>query len=216
MTANFSNMNLYQFFAATKRQKPLLAMQGNIFQTPAEHIAFAVHWPNDAGHYNNNDGGFSSQVANHGWPELASIRFNKGEVRSKFIKGKTFHAMAVHTPQKGGWDETPLLIEECLNSFPVSNSEVIACVLIGGGHAGQKYKASVNNMEGMIRTYKTTVLYVYDDAMYRLLIAMGVVAQSLPYALPLSQVPKPMLYRESSDFNKLLEEAGVTEELLVV
>ena len=204
-------MNIFDFFAALKRQKPLIAVRGDIFNTPADHIAFAVHWPNDAGHSDNDDGGFSSLVASYGWPELSSIKFEKGKPQSKTIKGKTFHALPVHTPQENGWDEAPELIEQCLNMLPVPSNEVIACVLIGGGHAGQKYKASVRNLEGMIHTHKTVVLYVYDEAMFNLLLATGVVAQSIPFGIPLNKLPKPILYKDKESYEKLLQEAGVQE-----
>lgn len=207
-------MNIFHFFSALKRQKPLVAVQGDIFNTPADHIAFAVHWPNDAGHFDNDDGGFSSLVANYGWPELATIRFEKGKPKSKKINGKTFHALPVHTPQDGGWDESPELIEECLNKLPVSSHKVIACVLIGGGNAGQKYKASVRNLEGMLRTHKTVVLYVYDQSMFDLLLMTGVVAQPLPWGIPLDKIPKPILFKDRESYLKLLEEVGVSEEVL--
>ena len=207
--------HLYEFLAALKRQKPLLAVQGNIFDTPADHVAFAVHWPNKEGHYNNNDGGFSSRVAEYGWPELAHIRFEKGKPQSQMIKGKMFHALPVHTPEKGGWDETPQLIESCLNQLPISSSEVIACVLIGGGHAGKKFKASITNLEGMVRTLKTVVLYVYNSSLYDLMLMNGIVAQPLPYGIPLGEIPKPVLYRDRNSYLELLEKAGVEEGELV-
>lgn len=189
-------MYLHEFMQATGIQKPLLAYRGNIFETPADHIAFAVHWPNDEGYSNNDNGGFSSRVAEFGWPELGSITFRKGISVSKKINGKHFHALPVHTPQKDGWDETPYLIEDCLNKLPVSSTDVIAIVLIGGGKAGEKYKASIKNLEGMIRTYKTVVLYVYDDIMFNLLIGTGVVAQGTPLGTPLSEMPRVYKYRE--------------------
>ena len=202
-------MNIYQFLLASGRQSPLIAVQGDIFSTPADHIAFAVHWPNDAGFSDNDNGGFSSKVVNHGWQELAYQIFEKGEVRSKVIKGKTFHAMAVHTPQDGGWEESPLLIEQCLNKIPVSSDEVIACVLIGGGHAGHKYKAGVDNIEGMMRSYKRVVLHVYDAEMYDKLIALGIAAQPIPLNIPLSNLPKPLLFRDKQAYEQyMLESAG--------
>lgn len=207
-------MNLYEFLNAIGRQKPLLAVQGDIFSTPADHIAFAVHWPNDKGYSNNDNGGFSSQVARYGWSDLGQIVFEKGKPETRKIKGKYFHALPVHTPQDGGWDETPMLIEECLNKLPVSSGEVIACVLIGGGNAGQKYNANVRNLEGMIRTYKTVALYVYEKEMYDLLLMTGVVASPIPLNIPLNKITKPMLYSDSVAYKRLLEEAGVTEEIV--
>lgn len=208
-------MDIFNFFAALKRQKPLVAVQGDIFSTPADHIAFAVHWPNDEGYSNNDNGGFSSLVANHGWSDLGLINFEKGKPRSEMIKGKTFHALPVHTPQKGGWSESPQLIEACLNKLHVPSNEVIACVLIGGGNAGQKYNASVRNLEGMIHTHKTVVLYVYDQAMYDLLLMTGVVARPIPLGVPLDRVPKPILFKDRESYLKLLQEAGVEEEVIM-
>lgn len=189
-------MVLVNFMRALGLQKPLLAVRGDIFETPADHIAFAVHWPNKEGYCNNDTGGFSTRVAEFGWPELGSIIFEKGKPHTKKIKGKYFHALPVHTPEEGGWDESPFLIEECLNKLPVESSEVIAVVLIGGGNAGEKYKASVKNLEGMIRTYKTVVLYVYDDLMFNLLVGTGVVAQGIPQETSLINLPKVYKYRE--------------------
>ena len=78
-------------------QKPLLAVQGDIFDTPADHIAFAVHWPNKEGYSNNDNGGFASLVAAHGWDDIGKISFEKGRPQSKYIRGKYFHALPVHT-----------------------------------------------------------------------------------------------------------------------
>jgi len=200
-------MTLEKFLAQLKLQKPLIAIRGDIFDTLADHIAFAVHWPNKKGHANNNAGGFSSKVAEFGWTDLGDIVFKKGEVRSRKIKGKTFHAMAVHTPEEGGWDETPQLIENCLNILPVSSIEVVAVVLIGGGDAGAKYNATVRNLEGMVKTCKTVVLYVYDDPLYELLVATGVTAQPLPQGVSLTALPKVVKYRDQQlgDLRKVYE-----------
>lgn len=189
-------MDLQHFLFVNGLQKPLIAIQGDIFSTPADHIAFAVHWRNKAGYLDNSNGGFAGQVAKYGWPELATLEFEKGKPVTKRIKGKYFHALPVHTNETGGWDETPSLIEECLNILPVPSTEVIACVLIGGGHAGIKYKATVNNIEGLIKTYKTTVLYVYDEVMYNALVGTGVVASAIPLDCALTQLPKVYKYRE--------------------
>lgn len=187
-------MILSTFMEQLGLQKPLLAIQGDIFDTPADHIAFAVHWPNTNGHYNNDDGGFSSLVAKYGWNDLGTIRFEKGVPVSKKIRGKYFHALPVHTPEVGGWDEAPKLIEDCLNRLEVPSTEVITTVLIGGGNAGQKYKASVSNIEGMIRSYKTVVLCVFQDWMFDLLVSAGVVAEATPKGLSLAKLPKVVKY----------------------
>ena len=205
-------MNLYNFLAALKRQKPLLGIQGDIFFTPANHIAFGVHYPDKSGNYDNNNGGFSSLVVDYGWTDLGITEFKKGIPESRMIKGKMFHALPIHSAEDGGWKDAPKLIEECLNRLPVSNDDVIACVLFGGGHAGKKYKASANNIEGIIRSYKSTVLYVNNEAMYELLAMHGVVARSLPYSIPLAGMPTPVLYKDRDAYLQLLEKAGVYEE----
>lgn len=201
-------MVLHQFITALGLQKPLLAVQGDIFQTPADHIAFAVHWPNKEGYSNNNNGGFSSEVAKFGWGDIGNIVFEKGKPVTKKIRGKYFHALPVHTSEEGGWEETPLLIEECLNKLPVDSTEVIAVVLIGGGNAGQKYNASVRNLEGMVRTYKTVVLYVFDQIMFELLIGTGVAAQCVSNESFVEVTPKLYKYRDTL---KLITQPGFVQ-----
>jgi len=147
-------MDIYQFKKAICFQEPLLCIQGDIFDTPADHIAFAVHYPNKNGHYNNS-GGFAGDVCQQAWPELKSIQFAKGETRSHRYGGKTFHAMAVHSNEPNGWKDAPELIELCLNKLPVNSIEVIATVLMGGGKSGAKWNASIQNVIGMSRSYKT-------------------------------------------------------------
>ncbi len=183
-------MNIYQFKKAIAFQEPLLCIQGDIFQTPADHIAFAVNYPNCAGEYNNS-GGFAGQVCAEAWPELKNIKFAKGEIRHHLFMGKTYHAMAVHTNEVNGWKETPELLEFCLNRLPVDSTEVIAIVLIGGGKAGAKWKASVNNIIGMARSYKTIALYVKEEKPYQALLALGIVCQTIP----LNFFPKTKKYR---------------------
>ncbi len=191
-------MKLSEFLIANNLQKPLIALQGDIFKTPADHIAFGVHWRNKKGELNNSNGGFAGQVAKYGWPELATLEFEKGKPVSKWIKGKCFHALPIHTNEVGGWDEAPQLIEECLNILPVSSTEVIACILMGGGYAGLKYKATVNNIEGILKTYKTTVLYVYDEVLYNALVGTGVVAAGIPLHGSLINLPKVFKYGEKN------------------
>jgi hypothetical protein len=174
----------------------LIAIQDDIFNTPADHIAFAVHWRNSEGYLDNSNGGFAGEVAERFWPELANLEFEKGVPISKKFLGKWWHACPVHTNEKGGWDESPILIEECFNKIPCGSTEVIASVLMGGGHAGNKYKATVNNLEGFIKTYKTVVLYVKDQGMYDLLIECGIVAKAIPQKTSLISLPKVYKYGE--------------------
>ncbi len=191
-------MDLYRFMNSLGLHKPLLAVQGDIFETPADHIAFAVHYPTKQGSFNNAGSGFSAQVAKYGWPELKNYEFLKGVPISKKIKGKYFHALPIHTNEENGWDDAPMLIRQCLNKLAVNSNEVIACVLMGGGNAGLKYGATVRNIEGMVKSYKTVVLYVNDKPIFNVLIGTGVVAQFIPREGSLLELPKVIQYRESA------------------
>lgn len=171
-------------------QEPMICLQGDIFDTPADHIAFAVNYPNSSGDFGNT-GGFAGEVCRRFWPELEFIKFKRGEIRAHTSHGKTFHAMAVHTNEIDGWKDTPELIESCLNRLPVSSEEVIALVLIGGGKAGKRWKANVKNIVGMSRSYKTTVLYIRDSERYQAILAARLAYQGIPLHL----VPKTQKYR---------------------
>lgn len=196
-------MKLNKFLSALGLQKPLVAIQGDIFDTPADHIAFAVHYPNKKGESDNSKSGFASQVYEHGWTSLKTIKFKAGWPVTKKIKGKYFHALPVHSNEEGGWEGSPELIQDCLNRLPVSSTEVVAIVLIGGGAAGLKYKASVRNIEGMVKSYKTVVLYVYEDWMMKLLCDTGVVVEYLPKNIPMLNLPKVMHYRDVAEVPEL-------------
>ena len=183
-------MTLQDFLWLNRLQKPLVAIQGDIFKTEAHYIAFAVHWRNSKGELNNANGGFAGMVAKLGWPELETYEFKKGVPIIKFIEGKYYCALPVHVNDENGWDETPFLIEEALNALPVSSVDVIACVMIGGGYAGRKYFANVNNLQGFMRTYKTIVMYVYDKEYYDLLLDCKIIAEPTSYDTPLTRLPK--------------------------
>jgi len=183
-------MNIAKFKLLIGFQEPLLCIQGDIFETPADHIVFAVNYPNSEGQYDNSSG-FAAEVCRNYWPELSNIKFEKGESRSCLSKGKFFHAIAVHANEPNGWKDTPELIESCLNRLPVSSEEVIAIVLIGGGVAGKKWKSSVNNITGMSRSYKTIVLYVKKPDYYQAIMQTGLAYRSIP----LSLLPKSRKYR---------------------
>lgn len=173
-------MTLLKFLKSLGTQEPLVAVQGNVLDTPADHIAFAIHYPNSIGERPPISGGFAFDVANKVWPELIHYVPKKGEVLSKRVFGKTYHAMAVHSNEINGWKESPQLIESCLNKLPVNSSEVIACVMIGGGNAGKKWKANVENISGMVNSYKTVVLYVYEPDMYNILLQCGIISMPFP------------------------------------
>jgi len=184
-------MNIEKFKIITGFQEPLLCIQGDIFDTPADHIAFAVNYPNKDGQSENGFTGFAGEVCRRFWPGLNNIVFTKGEVRSHRSQGKTFHALAVHTNEVNGWQDAPQLIESCLNRIPVGSEEVITIVLIGGGKAGKKWKASVNNIVGMSRSYKTVVLYIKEEDYFQTALRLGVIRQSIPLQL----LPKTKKYR---------------------
>jgi len=184
-------MNIERFKMIIDFQEPLLCVQGDIFDTPADHIAFAVNYPNTEGQSENGYSGFAGEICQRFWPDLKNIKFKKGEIRSHRAQGKTFHAMAVHSNEPEGWKDSPYLIEDCLNRLPVDSTEVIAIVLIGGGKAGKKWKASVNNIVGMSRSYKTAVLYIKEIDYYRAALSLGVIRQSIPLQL----LPKTKKYR---------------------
>ncbi len=171
-------MNIHQLLKIEKLQEPLYCVHGNIFKTPAQHIAFAVHYPNKKGDYSNVDG-FAGQVMEKHWPELGSIKFTKGEPISRYANGKYFHALPVQTNEERGWDDAPELIETCLNKLPLNSIEVVACVLIGGGDSGLKWGANIKNIGGMLASVKTVVLYVYEAEIFQLLVGTGVVAACL-------------------------------------
>ncbi|MCX6795374.1 MAG: hypothetical protein NT165_01415 [Candidatus Falkowbacteria bacterium] len=183
-------MNIETFKRFIDFQEPLLCIQGDIFETPADHIVFAVNYPNLLGQYNNNQG-FAGEVCRKFWPGLDNIQFEKGEIRSHLSKGKCFHAIAVHTNEPDGWNESPELIESCLNRLPVSSVEVVAMVLIGGGKSGKKWKSGVNNIVGMSRSCKTIVLYIKQIEQYQALLSIGLGYRSIP----LNLFPKTKKYR---------------------
>ena len=171
-------MKIHEFFRLVNLQEPLYCVHGDIFKTPAKHIAFAVNYPDKKGNYCN-EGGFAGEVLEKHWPELGSIRFTKGEPISRYSNGKYWHALPVHTNEADGWEETPGLIESCLNKLPVNSTEVVTCVLIGGGVAGKKWGANIKNIGGMLSSIKTIVLYVYEADMFQLLVGTGIVAACL-------------------------------------
>lgn len=49
----------------------------------------------------------------------------------------------------------------------------------------------------MVNTYKTVVLYVYDELMYNLLLGTGVIAQSIPEKTSFLGLPKVYKYRDT-------------------
>ena len=129
--------------------------RGDIFEAPYQHIAFAT---NIQGH---GDEGFAGQVSSRFWPELADLGPKKlGEVLSHTVDGKTFHAIVCHSLRGYGWQDTPRVLEECLNSLDIPNDETIAIVAIGSGKSGQKHGADTFAIFGaMARSNKRLAIF---------------------------------------------------------
>lgn len=106
------------------------AIQDDVFNTDAKHIAFAI---NKEGI---NDAGFSGQVTTRYWGELTNCGVHEiGTIFSKQVGDKTFHAMVCHS-LKSGWGENQAqIIKECFDKIP-ANGETIATVAIGDGIVG--------------------------------------------------------------------------------
>ena len=128
---------------------------GNIFETNCKHIVFAVNTEGI------NDSGFAGQVSINYWPALAHIGPKPlGTVLSiKKEEGKTFHAIVCHSLREG-WQKTPKVLEDCLNSLDVPDDEPIASVQIGNGLIGQisgaDFPAIIQAME---HSKKSIILY---------------------------------------------------------
>lgn len=144
------------------RTPHFLVVEGDIFQTSALNIAFAVNYATRDQKPANNTGGFAGQVAKF-IPEVATTEYQKGIPVSFQHCDKTYHALPVHSNEVGGWDEAPELIETCLNMLKVPDEHVVAIVLIGGGKAGFDWNASAQNIAGMLRSNKTLALYLLDQ-----------------------------------------------------
>ncbi|HNX10792.1 MAG TPA: hypothetical protein PKI61_01495 [bacterium] len=183
-------MNIRKFKDYIGYQEPMMCIQGDILETELDDIVFAVNYPNLSGEYDNT-GGFAGEICRRFWPELKDIKFTEGEVISHYAQGKRFHAIAVHSNEPNGWKNAPALIESCLNKIRVSSEEGLAIVLIGSGAAGKKWKASVDNIVGMSRSYKNVVLYIKNKDYYKALIRAAMTYESIPLHL----APKTLKYR---------------------
>lgn len=170
-------MDKREFLEAVGLTEPMLAVQGDIFTTPADHIAFAVNFPSADGSYRNS-GGFAGEVARMYWPELVDYKFERGKPVSRFCTqlGKTLHALPVHSNEEGGWKDAPILITDCFNQLHVPSNEVIASVLIGGGKSGAEFGANPRNIEAMAMSYKTIVVYLLEETMMYHAIQSGLLA----------------------------------------
>lgn len=104
--------------------------QGDIFDSKAEHIAFAINTEGI------NDSGFAGVVARNYWPELQYCGHNElGTVLSKTVENKTYHALVCHSLQNGWGDNQAEIICKCFNKIP-AYGERIASVAIGNSFVG--------------------------------------------------------------------------------
>jgi hypothetical protein len=132
-----------------------LVIGQDVFSCSYQHIAFAV---NTQGF---NDAGFAGVVSDQYWPELANTGPKQlGQVMSRKVGDKTFHALVCHSLDQNGWDETPKIVTQCLDSIDIPDDEIIAVVSIGGGPIGRAMGADPDAIRsGMEASQKTVVVY---------------------------------------------------------
>ena len=107
------------------------AVNDNIYNTEAKHIAFAI---NTEGL---NDLGFAGKVSEN-WNDLKKCGKNRiGTVISKEINDKMFHALVCHSLNEGWDDNQAYNIKECFDNIP-ANGEQVATVAIGTGNIGKR------------------------------------------------------------------------------
>ena len=125
----------------------------DIFKTKMNHITFAI---NKEGI---NDSGFARKVSEDYWPELRYCGQNElGNVISKTINGKTFHALVCHSLDQGWGCNQRRIIEKCFNN--IDTDEQIASVAIGNGFVGFLSGADIKQILcGMYDSDKEIVLY---------------------------------------------------------
>lgn len=135
---------------------------GDVLKTSCNHIAFAVRTKG----YNN--GGFEGQVSSRFWSDLTYFPDEKalGSVLSKKVEEKTFHALICYefkSGQKGGWDMTPQVVTQCLDSLDIPPDETVAVVLMGAGLVGQTMGTDVLAiLGGLARSKKKVVIYTLE------------------------------------------------------
>ena len=106
------------------------AVQDNIFNTDAKHIAFAINTEGI------NDAGFAGNISRKYWNELAFCGYHDlGTVLSKTVDDKTYHALVCHSLANGWGVNQEELIKNCFDLIP-SNGEEIATIAIGTGLIG--------------------------------------------------------------------------------
>ena len=132
-------------------------MKGDIFETDAKHIAFAVNTEGA------NDAGFAGQVARL-WPEIANTGEQAlGTVLSKKIGDKTYHALVCHSLKNGWGDNQAEVIKNCFDAIPVEVGEKIASIAIGSGLIGQLSGANLRQIVvGMCDSKHDIVLYGFS------------------------------------------------------
>jgi len=127
---------------------------GDVLRGPEPHMAFAV---NTEGF---NDAGLAGSISARYWPELAitgPIRL--GEVLTKAIDGKVFHALVVHSLEEG-WGEAPAHIETGFNALEIPTDQEVASVAMGAGIIGMMSGANpTENIAAMERSTKNIVVY---------------------------------------------------------
>lgn len=144
------------------------AKDGDIFQTDAKHIAFAVNVEGL------NDSGFAGKVAKYGWDELANIgkfinyqqltnveepfsnqKLELGSVISKEIGDKR----VCHSLEHGWGNNQANVIKHCFDTIHV-NKEPIATVAIGTGLVGALSDADFKQiLVGMEESEQLIILY---------------------------------------------------------
>ena len=130
---------------------------GDVLTSPERHVAFAI---NTEGH---NDAGLAGNISDHFWPELASTGpIRMGEILSKDLGYKVFHALVVHS-LIDGWSDTPQHIEACFNELEIPTDEEIASVAIGAVLVGALSGANTHdNLAAMDRSNKSIVIYNFS------------------------------------------------------
>lgn len=131
------------------------AVQDDIFNSEAKHIAFAI---NTEGL---NDFGFAGQVSSKYWNELANCGEHElGTVLSKKVGDKTFHALVCHS-LNNGWSKNQVeIIRECFDKIP-ANGEPIATIAIGTGYIGMLDSVDFRQILcGMYDSKQQIILYV--------------------------------------------------------
>lgn len=129
------------------------ASGGDVFNTEAKHIAFAI---NKEGL---NDSGFAGMVSSNYWHELAYCGFHEiGTVLSKRVGDITFHALVCHSLKEDWGSNQREVIKECFDKIPTD--EPVATIAIGTGLIGILSGANFRQIIcGMHESNKKIILY---------------------------------------------------------